>query len=306
MRNTLMICLLALLALCACGDQVTNQPRSATGKLRIVATTGMVGDMARNVGGEHVEVEVLMGPGVDPHLYQAAPSDLKKLRAADVVFFNGKGLEGKMGDILGDIAKRKRGAAVTELIGEDELLATDPHHLDPHVWFDVALWSRCAPVVAKTLSEADPAHAAEFKRNADRYVSLLVGDLDAWVRQQMSMIPLERRVLITSHDAFRYFGRAYNVEVRGLQGISTASVAGVKDVEEMVDLIVKRKIKAIFVESSVSPKAIEAVREHVTARGHKVVIGGKLFSDAMGATPETNTYDGMIRHNVTTLVRALK
>ena len=289
----------------ACGEE-TPTARKPGGKLRIVATTGMVADMARNVGGDLVTVEALMGPGVDPHLYQAAPSDLGKLRAADVVLFNGKGLEGKMAVILGDLARKKRGAAITELIREEELIGEDPHHLDPHVWFDVALWSRCAAVVADTLSAADPDNAETYRRNAERYEGRLVGDLDAWVRTRIATIPVERRVLITSHDAFRYFGRAYNLEVRGLQGISTASVAGVKDVEQMVQLIIDRKIKAIFVESSVSPKAIEAVREHVRRGGHEVANGGELFSDAMGDTPETNTYEGMIRHNVTTLVRALR
>jgi len=294
----------------ACGEE-TPDSREPGGKLRIVATTGMVADMARNVGGDLVTVEALMGPGVDPHLYQAAPSDLRKLRAADVVLFNGKGLEGKMGKILADLAKRKRGAAITELIREEELIGDNPHrsaprHVDPHVWFDVALWSRCAAVVADTFSAADPTNADRYRRNAERYENRLVGDLDAWVRTRIATIPVEQRVLITSHDAFRYFGRAYNVEVRGLQGISTASVAGVKDVELMVKLIIDRKIKAIFVETSVSPKAIEAVREHVRRGGHEVANGGELFSDAMGDTPETSNYEGMIRHNVETLVRALR
>ncbi|MHC4954450.1 MAG: metal ABC transporter solute-binding protein, Zn/Mn family [Planctomycetota bacterium] len=290
----------------ACGDDPANA-KDESGTLRIVATTGMVADLGRNVGGDLVTVEALMGPGVDPHLYQATPSDLKKLRAADVVLFNGKGLEGKMGDVLHRLAKTgKKVSAVTERIKDSDLVEDEPHHLDPHVWFDVALWSRCAAVVGETLAAADPANADTYRKNAESYATMLREELHVEVRARIATIPKERRVLITSHDAFRYFGRAYDMEVRGLQGISTASMAGVKDVEKMIDLIVNRKIKAVFVESSVSPKAIEAVRDYVRRRGHSVVIGGELFSDAMGDTPETSTYPGMIRHNVETLVGALK
>ena len=299
-----LFCIAACVALLpACTDHTQTRE---DGKLYVVATTGMVADLAIQVGGEHVVVDALMGPGVDPHLYQATPSDLKKLRAADVILYNGKGLEGKMADVFARLGKTKTVSAVTEAIGEQELVEVERGHLDPHVWFDVMLWSRCVDVVGKTLSKADAANAKSYGENAASYTSRLQGDLDAWVRSRIATIPLEQRVLITSHDAFRYFGRAYNVEVRGLQGISTASVAGVKDVEDLVDMIVKRRIKAIFVESSVPPKALEAVREHVQQRGHEVIIGGELFSDAMGDTPETNHYIGMIRHNVETLVGALR
>jgi len=298
--------LLLGLALALCAACTDNAPARKGDKLYVVATTGMVADLARHAGGEFVTVEALMGPGVDPHLYKATPSDLQKLRAADVVLFSGKGLEGKMGDILGKLAKTKSVAAVTESIHDDELQSHEPGHVDPHVWFDVALWARCAPVVGDALAKADPAHADAYRENAASYRSELEGELDGWVRSRIATIPAERRVLITSHDAFRYFGRAYDIEVHGLQGISTASVAGVKDVENLVDMIVSRKIKAIFVETSVSPKALEAVQEHVRRRGHAVVIGGKLFSDAMGDTPETDHYAGMIRHNVETLVEALR
>jgi len=300
MRLALLLCA-ALLG--ACTD---NSMARTDGKLLVVATTGMVADLAIRVGGEHVAVEALMGPGVDPHLYQATPSDLRKLRAADVILYSGKGLEGKMASVLDKLGKSKAVAAVTDAIAEDELSTHTPGHVDPHVWFDVALWSRCVAIVGETLAKADPAHADAFRENAASYASELEGELDAWVRSRIATIPIEQRVLITSHDAFRYFGRAYHVEVRGLQGISTASVAGVKDVEDLVDMIVKREIKAIFVESSVPPKALEAVQEHVRRRGHDVVIGGELFSDAMGDTPETDHYSGMIRHNVETLVGALR
>ena len=274
--------------------------------VRVVATTGMVADLARVIGGDLVTVDALMGPGVDPHLYKAAPSDLRKLRAATLVLYSGKGLEGKMADVFVKLARNTKVVAVTEEIGDDRLIDAEQGHWDPHVWFDVALWSRCALVVGEALAEVDPDHAADYRAAAKKYAARLKDDVHPWVKRQIAGIPADRRVLITSHDAFRYFGRAYDMEVKGLQGISTSSLAGVKDVEEMVDMIVARKIKAIFVESSVSPKAIEAVRESVQARGHAVVIGGELFSDAMGDHAPEDTYVGMVEHNVKTLVRALR
>jgi manganese/zinc/iron transport system substrate-binding protein len=288
----------SLIAACAPKEEADD------GRLRIVATTGMVADLARVVGGEHVHVDALMGPGVDPHLYKATPSDLTKLRRARLILYNGKGLEGKMASVFGKLAKSRKVVAVTEEIEDAELLG-DHEHWDPHVWFDVSLWSRGAIVVGAALAEVDAEHAEEYRAAALKY-AIRLRALHESVATQIAAIPKNRRVLITSHDAFRYFGRAYGLEVRGLQGISTASSAGVKDVEQMVDLIVSRKIKAVFVESSVSPKAIEAVRESVQARGHDVVIGGELFSDAMGDHAPLDTYVGMIEHNVKTLVEALK
>jgi len=274
--------------------------------IRVVATTGMVADLARVVGGERVHVDALMGPGIDPHLYQAAPSDLKKLRAASLVLYNGKGLEGKMADVFVKLASKIKVVAVTEQIDDDALIRADDGHWDPHVWFDVALWSRCAVVVGDALAEVDPNNASEYRKSAQKYASRLKDELDPWVRSELSKIPEERRVLVTSHDAFRYLGRAYGMEVRGVQGISTASLAGVKDVEQIVEMIIERKVKAIFVESSVAPKTIEAVQERVRKAGHEVSIGGELFSDAMGDEPPADTYVGMVEHNVKTLVEALQ
>jgi manganese/zinc/iron transport system substrate-binding protein len=289
---------IALLAACAPKEEDDG------GRLRVVATTGMVADLAKVVGGDHVHVNALMGPGVDPHLYQATPSDLTKLRRARLILYNGKGLEGKMASVFAKLAKSRKVIAVTEEIEDTEMLG-DHEHWDPHVWFDVALWSRGAVVVGEALAEIDPENAEEYRASALRY-AIRLRLLDESVTTKIESVPEERRVLITSHDAFRYFGRAYGLEVRGLQGISTASSAGVKDVEQMVDLIVSRRIKAVFVESSVSPKAIEAVRDGVLARGHHVAIGGELFSDAMGDHAPVDTYVGMIEHNVKTLVDALK
>jgi manganese/zinc/iron transport system substrate-binding protein len=295
MRHALLLALLL-----GCADEIE------TDGIRVVATTGMVADLARVIGGERIHVDALMGPGIDPHLYQAAPSDLRKLRAATLVLYNGKGLEGKMADVFVKLARKTSVVAVTERIGDTELLEAGEGHWDPHVWFDVALWSRCAIVVGDALADVDPEHADAYRENAARYATRLKDELDPWVRRELAKIPASRRVLITSHDAFRYLGRAYGMEVKGLQGISTASDAGVRDVELMVELIVSRKIKALFVESSVSPKAITAVKERVEAAGHAIVIGGELFSDAMGDHPPEDTYIGMVQHNVNTLVGALQ
>lgn len=295
MRTVLLAALIA-----GCAGEVD------TSGVRVVATTGMVADLARVIGGERIQVDALMGPGIDPHLYKAAPSDLRKLRAATLVLYNGKGLEGKMADVFVKLAGKTKVVAVTEQIDDAELLEAGEGHWDPHVWFDVALWSRCAIVVGDALAEVDPANADAYRGNAKKYAARLKDELDPWVRAELANIPKERRVLITSHDAFRYLGRAYDVEVKGLQGISTSSDAGVRDVELMVELIVERRIKAIFVESSVSPKAINAVKERVEAAGHAVVIGGELFSDAMGDHPPDDTYVGMVQHNVNLLVKALQ
>jgi manganese/zinc/iron transport system substrate-binding protein len=277
------------------------------GKVGIVATTGMVADLARRVGGDRVDVTALMGPGVDPHLYKASALDLDRLRAADVVLYSGKGLEGKMTDVLVRLARRKAVVAVTDGIDDARLLepAELEGHYDPHVWFDVSLWAETTPVVANALAAADPAHAAGYRARAAAYADELRALHDE-VKRDLATIPRARRVLITSHDAFRYFGRAYDLEVRGLQGISTVSAPGVKDVEQMAQLIVDRGIKAIFVETSVPPKAIEAVREWVGRRGHEVAIGGTLYSDAMGDAPPEDTYPGMVRANVKRIVEALR
>jgi len=267
----------------------------------------MVADLARRVGGERVEVTALMGPGIDPHLYKASARDLDRLRAADLVLYNGKGLEGKMTDVFVRLARRKAVVAVTDAIAEARLLEPEQleGHYDPHVWFDVSLWAETVEAVAAALAEVDPAHADEYRTRAAAYADELRALHDE-VGQALATIPRARRVLITSHDAFRYFGRAYDLEVRGLQGISTVSAPGVKDVEQMAQLIVDRGIKAIFVETSVSPKATEAVREWVAQRGREVAIGGTLYSDAMGDTPPEDTYVGMVRANVGKIVEALR
>lgn len=273
--------------------------------LKIVCTTGMVADLARNVGGKHVEVTALMGAGVDPHLYKASPGDLSLLSGADAVFFSGLHLEGKMTEVFASLAREKPAVEVTKSVPQDQILMAEGEAHDPHVWFDVSLWSQAANSVRDELAAFDPVHADDYKANTAAYQARLA-KLHEEAKTSLAAIPKEQRVLVTAHDAFRYFGRAYDIEVRGIQGISTDSEAGVKQINDLVTFLVQRKIKAVFVETSVSDQNIRSLLEGASARGHKVVIGGELFSDAMGdeGTPE-GTYEGMVRHNVDTIVKAL-
>lgn len=274
--------------------------------IQVVCTTGMVADLARNVGGAHVAVRALMGEGVDPHLYKASPADVRELHRADIIFYSGLHLEGKLAELLERMRQRKPTVAVAERIAPEKLLTDEHGARDPHVWFDVSLWSEAAAAVGEALAALDPPHAADYQAQQRVYQARLA-QLHEEVRQRLATIPAQRRVLVTAHDAFRYFGRAYGIEVRAIQGISTDSEASVRQVAELVDFLTTRQVKAVFVETSVSDQNIKALLEGCQARGHKVVIGGALFSDAMGkaGTPE-GTYEGMIRHNVQTIVAALE
>lgn len=285
-----------------------ENPEALQYPLRIVTTVGMVADMVTNVGGDWVQVQSLMGPGVDPHLYKASAGDISKMDNATYVFYVGLELEGKMEKVLEKFSGSGRGMAISDSVSHEKLLAaqaTMTGTYDPHIWFDVSLWAETVRSVEDALTLLDPEHEQVYRENADNYRHELLA-LDAWVREQILMIPAEQRVMITAHDAFNYFGKAYDIEVYGVQGISTASDYGLKDLEWLIDLIVDRKIQAIFVETSVSGKSIEALREGVRARGHTVAIGGTLFSDAMGdpGTPE-GTYLGMVKANVKTIFNAL-
>jgi manganese/zinc/iron transport system substrate-binding protein len=276
-------------------------------KLRVVTTTGMIADIAANVGGDRVEVTSLMGPGVDPHLYKASEGDVLRLGRADVIFYNGLHLEAKMAEVIERMSDRTMVAAVTEGVDRAELLrpAAFEGQYDPHVWFDVGMWMQATEAVRDTLATRDPDHADTYRANAERYLAEL-SSLDAYVRERAATVPPEQRVVITAHDAFNYFGRAYGFDVRGLQGISTAAEAGTADVRELADFIADRKIRALFIESSVPVRNVEAVQAAVRARGWEVVIGGELYSDAMGTagTPD-GTYQGMVRHNIDTIADAL-
>lgn len=274
-----------------------------------VATTGMVADIVRNIAGDNAEVTGLLGEGVDPHLYKLTRSDMAKLLRADVVFYSGLLLEGKMSDAFVRIASSGKPVfAVTEEIEEEYLLEPPEFlgHHDPHVWMDPTAWSRTAGVVAdKLATRIDPDHADEYRASLSVYQSQLA-DLDTYINRIIGSIPTEHRVLITAHDAFNYFGRRYGLEVLGIQGISTESEAGVREIERLVDILVERQIPAVFVETTVPQRSVKALIAGARARGHEVVIGGNLFSDAMGA-PGTyeGTYVGMIDHNATVIARAL-
>lgn len=275
--------------------------------LQVVATTNIVADAVRNVVGEAGTVVALMGPGVDPHLYQASQGDVRRLAGADIIFSNGLQLEGRLGDVLAHMARRVPTYAVTELLPVEELLAAEGFGgaYDPHVWFDVRLWMKAVERIRDALVEVDPERAPIYQANARAYLETLA-ELDAWVRERLAQIPPQRRVLVTAHDAFGYLGRAYGLEVVGLQGISTDAEYGLADVIQLVDLLVERQIGAVFVETSVSGRGIRALIEGAAARGHQVALGGELFSDALGAEgTAAGTYVGMIRHNVETILAAL-
>lgn len=303
-RSTRPLLGLALLAatLGACGGGGAPDDRPL-----VVATTGMIGDVARRIGGDSVRVEVLMGPGVDPHLYQTTERDSRRLGSASLVLFNGLFLEGKMADVLERIGGDRPVLRVTSAIAEAELLQPDGAggHPDPHVWNDVRLWAKTIDPIRDALAKVVPAKAATFTERATALHAEFTA-LDAWIERQVKRIPASQRVLVTAHDAFGYLGRRYGLEVRGLQGISTATEAGTRDLQDLASFIVARKLPAIFVESSVPKKAVRALCVACERYGHTVTIGGELFSDAMGAEGTAEgTYAGMMRHNVRTIVAAL-
>lgn len=300
--------LLVGLWLLATGCGGSADQAAPNGRLRVACTTGMVADLARNVGGERVEVDCLMGPGVDPHYYKASQGDLERLSRAGVILYNGLFLEGKMEEIFGKMARERRVVAVAAELPQSQLRKPPEFegHYDPHVWFDVSLWRQTIPTVVAALAAADPAGAEVYQARGAAYAARL-DTLHQWVQQELAAITPAQRVLVTAHDAFGYFGRAYGVEVVGLQGVSTVAEYGVNDLNRLVDLIVARRLKAIFVESSVPQRSINAVREGCQGRGHQVQIGGTLYSDAMGESGSgADTYEGMVRANVHTIVAALK
>lgn len=275
--------------------------------IKVVCTTGMVGDVVRNIGGAFVQVEQLMGEDVDPHLYKVTSTDVAKLNDADVIVYSGLHLEGKMTDTLETLARKKPAFPVTEYLPSKSILRDENQHPDPHVWFDVSLWSEVAGVVGDALALYDPTNAASYQKRTEDYRAELAKLHEESKAKIASIEPKQKRVMITSHDAFRYFGRAYDIEVKGIQGISTDQEASLRDINQLVDFMVARKVKAVFVETSVNQRNMKSLQEGCKARGHEVGLGGELFSDAMGkeGTPE-GTYIGMIRHNVDTIVKALK
>lgn len=292
-----------LLAACGAGAGAGN----SNGTLRVVATTGQIGDAVANVAGGAVELTTMFGPGIDPHLYVPTESDVTTLGNADIIFYNGLHLEAQMERAFQQVAQRGvTVVAIGEVLPEEQLLSWDAQTpFDPHVWNDPELWKVGVGAIRDTLIEADADNSEQYRQNTESYLA----EIDAasqFVREQVARIPPDRRVMITAHDAFGYFARTYGFEQRGLQGISTESEAGTNDVQELATFIVERQIPAIFIESTVPPGTIEAVQAAVRARGFEVRIGGELFSDALGTpgTPE-GTYTGMLRHNAQTLADAL-
>lgn len=304
--GTLCLACAAVLAQ-GCGEPGGDASADAEG-YTIVSTIGMVHDLTQRVAGDRATAKLLIGPGVDPHLYQPTRTDVSTLMSADVIFYSGKMLEGKMSDTLISAATAgKKVYPVTELLDESFLLKPEDFegHYDPHVWMDPTGWIKAVELIRDKLIEFDPAGEQIYAANAAALIEEIEA-VDAYAQRVLGSVPESSRALVTAHDAFNYFGNRYGYEVIGIQGISTESEAGVRDIEQMVDVLVERKIRAVFVESTVSDRNIRALIEGARARGHEVVIGGELFSDAMGpAGSYEGTYVGMIDHNVTTVARAL-
>ena len=278
-------------------------------KLNIVATTTMLTDLVRVIGGERVTVNGLMGPGIDPHLYQASAGDVSRMQKADIVVYHGMHLEGKMIDIFENLSRLGKAViGIENGFDKAKLLRDEEDHSmpDPHIWFDVSLWKDAAQIIANGLSKADPTGSITYETNLETYLNELDA-VDQYIQDRTTELRKEQRVLVTAHDAFQYFGNAYGFEVRGLQGISTDAEAGTADLSNLANFIVNRQIKAIFVESSVPPRTIEALQAAVKARGFDVVIGGELYSDSLGDLETgTETYILTIKANIDTIVDALK
>lgn len=305
MRAIRLFLIPAFLLLASCSP---DKRASSNSTIQIVTTTGMIRDAVANLVGNEATVVALIGPGVDPHLYKASQGDLEKLSSADIIFYNGLHLEGKMGEVLEKLSAIKPVVPVSNGV-PDSLLRTVPGFAgahDPHIWFDVSLWKHAVRHAEEFLAQKYPAQSETFKMRSIAYQQRL-DSLHATVTKQIEQIPEAGRVLVTAHDAFGYFGDAYRIEVKGLQGISTVSEFGLRDITELVDFITVRRIKSVFIESSVSPRSIEAVVEGCRKKGWDVAIGGSLYSDAMGAdgTPE-GTYIGMVNANVQTIVKGLQ
>ncbi|MBX3096584.1 MAG: zinc ABC transporter substrate-binding protein [Fimbriimonadaceae bacterium] len=299
--------MLVILGSLMCGCQPQKAAESDSSKLKVLCTVGMIDDAAKSIGGDQVESVALMGPGVDPHLYKASARDAERLADADLVLSVGLHLEGKLSEILESRAERGRpGVSVGEAIPEEERRMAATGSVDPHVWHDPQRWAHAVKAIRDALIEQRPEHKQEFSDRAEAYLrEMELADKEA--ATALSEIPESRRVLITAHDAFYYFGERYGIEVRAIQGTNTATEAGVRQISDLANFMVERRIPALFVESSVSPATIEALKKAVEAKGGRVVIPGTLYSDAMGDAGTTEgTYVGMFRHNVNLIAGALK
>lgn len=283
--------------------------KESNGKLNVVATTSMITDLVKNIGGDLINLEGLMGAGVDPHLYKASAGDVTKLAGADVIFYNGLHLEGKLVEVFEKMnATQVTQIPLGESLDKNTLIGSDyfASNYDPHVWFNISYFKQFVAEVTSTLSRKDPQNAQHYQTNAKAYLAKLE-TLEAEIKAKVATLAPEKRILVTAHDAFNYFGKSYGFEVVGLQGLSTATEAGVQDVQRLSKFIIGNKVKAIFVESSVPRRTIEALQAAVQSKGNEVTIGGSLYSDALGnAGTEEGTYIGMFTYNVTTIVEALK
>ncbi|WP_159018684.1 metal ABC transporter solute-binding protein, Zn/Mn family [Algibacter sp. L3A6] len=301
MKKYIYIVFVSLIIFSCKTDKKANQ------KLNIVTTTSMITDLVKNVAGDEVNVQGLMGSGVDPHLYKASEGDVSKLSGADIIFYNGLHLEGKLVEIFEKMRNIKT-VALSDAIDEKTLIGSEyfASNYDPHIWFNTEYWILITQFVADKLSEALPEKKDLFQANSAKYIVELKA-LQTTLKSTIETLPKDKRILVTAHDAFNYFGKAYGFQVRGLQGISTATEAGVQDVQNLSAFIIENKIKAIFIESSVPKRTIEALQAAVNSKDHNVDIGGSLYSDALGTTgtPE-GTYIGMFKYNVNTIVNALE
>ncbi len=285
-----------------------NSNKGTDGKLNIVTTTTMITDLVKNIGKDSVSVQGLMGSGVDPHLYKASEGDVSKLTGADVVFYSGLHLEGKLVDVFEKMGRNSNTIALAEVLDKKGLIGSEyfASNYDPHIWFNIEYWKQITNYLAEELGKLDPDNAAFYDENKKEYLKKLDA-LEDEVRNTITTLPEEKRVLVTAHDAFNYFGNEYGFEVVGLQGLSTATEAGVQDVQKLAQLIIDRQVKSIFVETSVPKRTIEALQQAVKSKGYNVQIGGTLYSDALGnAGTDEGTYIGMFRYNVNTIVEALK
>lgn len=294
--------------LCLIMLSCNNQKKDRT-TFNVVTTTSMITDLVKNIGGDQIVVNGLMGAGVDPHLYKASEGDVSKLSNADLIICNGLHLEGKLVDIFDNMKRQKINTiAISDALDKKQLIGSTlfASNYDPHIWFDVANWEKITIYVADELSKALPEHKALFQANAQKYLEKLKV-LNQEIQAEIATLPIDKRRLVTAHDAFSYFGKAYQFDVVGLQGLSTATEAGVQDVQKTANYIIDHKIKAVFIESSVPRRTVEALQAAVNSKNHQIVIGGTLFSDALGNpdSPE-GTYIGMFKFNVTTIVNALK
>lgn len=299
-KVVLILCVLSIVFSC-------KSNKKSSGKLQIVTTTTMITDLVKNIGGDVVDIKGLMGSGVDPHLYKASEGDVTKLANADIIFYNGLHLEGKLVEVF-EKMKNKKTIAIANALDKNTLIGSEyfVSNYDPHIWFNIDYWLQAGAFVTKTLEAELPEQAETFRKNWESYHAQLV-TLKQEISEVIETLPQEKRILVTAHDAFNYFGKSFHFEVVGLQGLSTATEAGVQDVQKLAAFIIENKVNAIFVESSVPKRTIEALQAAVKSKNHEVAIGGTLYSDALGTTGTVEgTYIGMYKYNVKTIVEALK